>query len=115
MTETIRTIPMQASRRRSDRAALRLTAAAGAVAFGLAGVIAGVAASAPKSAATAPLGEPAPNADLALAKAVSDYEAAVAAQNKPATGPPASHLTSAPAPSRAKPTARPPAVVSGGS
>lgn len=114
MTEAATRIPLQAPRQRSDRLARRLTAIVGAGAFGLAGVLVGLA-GAPKGATAAPAIEPPPNADQALAKAVADYEAAVAARNAPAVAPAPSKLTSAPAPARAKPTARPPAVVSGGS
>lgn len=119
MTEATRPVPMQASRKRyNDRVARRLTAAVGAMAFALAGVIISLAAGTPKSSTATIIGEPLPNADQALVKAVGDYEAALAGQNSPAAAPrpSPSHLTSAPAPSRAQPAARPPAVVvSGGS
>lgn len=116
MTEAATPVPMQAPRkRRSDRLARRLTATAGAAAFGLAGILVGLAAGAPRGAAPALIVEPPPSADQALAKAVADYEAAVAARNAPVVVPAPPKLTSAPAPARAKPTARPPAVVSGGS
>lgn len=100
---------------RSDKLARRLTAAAGAAAFGLAGVLVGLAAGAPKGFAAAAAGSPLPYADQALAKAVGDYEAAVAARNAQSAAVAQSHLTSAAAPAQAKAAARPPAAVSGGS
>jgi hypothetical protein len=116
MIETTTPLLRRESRkRRSDLLARRLTATAGAAAFGLAGILVGLAAGAPRGAAAAVVDAPPPNADQALAKAVSDYEAALAAQTRPAAPAP-SQLTAAPAPARVKATARPPAVVvSGGS
>jgi len=97
---------------RNDVMARRLTATAGAAAFGLAGVLVGLVAAAPKGGTAAPLIAAPPNADQALAKAVSDYEAALAARSAPAMAPSRTQLASAPARSQA--TARPVAV-SGGS
>lgn len=116
MIDAAAPITTQASaKQRMDRRARRLTATAGAAAIGLTGVFVGLAVGAPYRGAAASMSEPPPNADQALAKAISDFEAAAAARNASAVAPPRSQLTAAPAPARAPATARPPAVVSGGS